>query len=29
MDLQLAGYRLNFLRGHRPSFYFSIFKIKH
>jgi hypothetical protein len=28
MDLQLAGYVLNFGRGEAPSFRFSIFKVK-
>ena len=28
MDLQLAGYDLNFGRGEAPSFLFSIFKFK-
>lgn len=28
MDLQLAGYDLNFVRGEAPSFRFSIFKVK-
>ena len=28
MDLQLAGYGLNFCRGEAPSLRFSIFKVK-